>query len=167
MKYLKHYETTDLFNSYLHSQNELNKCLELANELEDEVKSSFPFIIDIMDFYTDVYNLDVDTVGIELEFNSTKIESDTIWEDVKYELATLIDYLKDKYKFNMSLLIGYKEGPEDKFDRFNLNEYKDDITLLERDEVFKIILAIKIDISIPERDKFFSKIKNFFKFGKK
>ena len=91
MKYLKHYETTDLFNSYLHSQNELNKCLELADELEDEVKSNFPFIIDVMDFYTDVYNLDVDTVGIELEFNSlSRINRNISFSQKNEKMAQMI-----------------------------------------------------------------------------
>lgn len=139
MKYLSYYE--NYMAQAVKMDIELNKALELADRLEQEIRDNFPYIIDIMYLYQDVHICnDDDTINLNLEFHPIKSEVN-VSNDIKYDLVTLIDYLIANYnELNKSLII----SGEDKIYNHNINNALD-ISNIEDIYSFEINIRIKVE----------------------
>ncbi len=153
MKYLSYYE--NYMAQAVKMDIELNKALELADRLEQEIRDNFPYIIDIMYLYQDVHICnDDDTINLNLEFHPIKSEVN-VSNDIKYDLVTLIDYLIANYnELNKSLII----SGEDKIYNHNINNALD-ISNIEDIYSFEINIRIKVE----DKPGLMTKVKSFFK----
>ena len=156
----------------------IDSHIKLQEEIESIIEDNFAYLLDTIDFYTELYYLPLDhrkenkylihdsnAMGIDIEFVSKShhqrhSQSINIWEDYKYDIATLIDILNNLCDCGITLVISGEKKQE-----IYLKIFKGDLTEInyDRDEqVTKI--EIKMVIYGQAKSKsIIDKFKDFIK----
>lgn len=138
----------------------INDCMRLQEDVEELIENNFSYLLDALELYTELYNVTSGTMRMDLEFFSKSDDNKQTWDNVKYDLVTLIDMLKEMCGSGMKLVISGSEVIE-----LNLDTFVDDITKVTFcKDVRRIVIKITINLEKKkEKETFTNKFKDFIK----